>query len=89
MANSEGGVGLWQDVWKYRYQEAQNRPALPTLDMLQMLQIGGGNEVWLVLFLVLGLGHASLTFGLGLAERISEQTAELLGGHSSVDKHLL
>ena len=36
--------------------------------------------MWLGLFLVLGLGHASLIFGIGLAERISELTAELFGG---------
>ena len=45
--------------------------------------------MWLGLPLVLDLGHARLTFGFGLAERISELTAELLVQHSSVDKHLL
>ena len=89
MANSEGGAGLWHDDWEHRLQEAQDRPVYLTLDVSQRLQIGGGNEVWLGLFLVLNLGHVSLIFGFGLAERISELTAELLGGHSSVGKHLL
>ena len=89
MANSEGGVGLWQDLWKHRLQEAQNLSVFLTLDTSQMLQIGGGNEVWLGLFQVLDLGHANLAFSFGLAERISKLTVELLGGHSSVDRRLL
>ena len=59
-----------------------------TLDISQRLQIGGGNEMWLGLFLELDLGHARLTFGFGLAERISKETAELLCRHSLVDKQL-
>ena len=39
--------------------------------------------------IVQDLRHASLTFGFGLSERLSELTAELLGAHSSADKHLL
>ena len=42
-----------------------------TFDISQRLQIGVGNEVCLGLFLVLDLGHASLTFGFWLAGRIS------------------
>ena len=68
---------------------AQNRPVFLTLDISQRLQIGGRNKVWLGLFLVLDYGHASLTFGSGLAERMSELIAELLDEHSSVDNHLL
>ena len=37
------------------------------------------------LFFVFEMGHECLTFGFGLAEL----TAEVLGGHSSVDKHLM
>ena len=77
MANSEGGVCQWQDVWKYTLQEAQDLPVFLTQDIPQRLQIGGGNEVWLGLFFVLDLGHANLTSGFGLAERISELTVEL------------
>ena len=50
------------------------------LDISQRLKIGGGNEVWLVIFLALDLGHASLTFGFGLADQISELTSVLFGG---------
>ena len=89
MVNSECGVGLLQDVWKFRLQEAQDCPVFLTLDISQRWQIGGGNEVWLGLFIVLDLRHASLTFGLWLAKRIPELTAELLEVHSSIDKHLL
>ena len=53
MTNSEGGVGLWQYVWKYRFQVAQDRPVFQTLDIPQRLQVSGGNEVWLGLSLVL------------------------------------
>ena len=43
MANSEGGVGLWQDVWKYGMQEAQDRTLFLTQDISQRLHIVGRN----------------------------------------------
>ena len=35
MTNSEGGFSIWQDMRKYRLQEAQDHPVFLTLDIRQ------------------------------------------------------